>query len=234
MNEYQEFLESKRKLHKPSGFEVEESTLPNNLFPFQKFVVKRALANGKYGVFSGTGTGKTRMQLTWLNEVNKHTNRPVLLLAPLAVSSQTIEEGERIGIKISYLLNAVGEDEIKDGLFVINYDQLDNIKEYIPKFSAVALDEGSILKSEDGATRNKLIDWFQKTPYKAVFTATPSPNDPMEIGNYAEFLNVMSRNEMLAMYFVHDGGETSKWRIKGHCKKIFWEWVSSWAIMFQH
>src|SRR5690606_35862185 len=92
----------------------------------------------------------------------------------------------------------------------------------------------SILKSEDGATRNKLIDWFQKTPYKAVFTATPSPNDPMEIGNYAEFLNVMSRNEMLAMYFVHDGGETSKWRIKGHCKKIFWQWVSSWAIMFQH
>lgn len=228
MTSYQQFLEQKKVTHKPCGFDVPDIHFNQNLFKFQKFVTKRALKEGKYAVFSGTGTGKTRMQIEWTRLVAEHTSMPVLILAPLAVSGQTIQEGIKIGIEVKRLI-----EKPDHGIFIINYDQLENIAEWIYLFGGVALDEGSILKNHEGAIRNKVIEWFSQTQYKAVFTATPSPNDPMELGNYAEFLNVMSRNEMLAMYFVHDGGETSKWRLKGHCKKIFWEWVSTWSIMFQ-
>lgn len=237
MNEYMQFLERKKKIHIESGFDVDTKTMNPKLFEFQKFVTQRALKKGRYAVFSGTGTGKTFMQETWANEVTNHTNKPVLILAPFAVSGQTILEGSKINITVKHLFEAINDGSFlntKQGIFIINYDQLENIQDYIHLFGGVALDEGSILKNFEGATRNKLVDWFSNTPYKAVFTATPSPNDPMELGNYSEFLNVMSRNEMLAMYFVHDGGETSKWRLKGHAKKRFWEWVSTWAIMFQH
>lgn len=237
MSEYLNFLEAKKKTHKESGFDVDIKSMNPKLFDFQKFVTHRALKHGKYAVFSGTGTGKTFMQETWANEVFKFTGKPVLILAPFAVSGQSILEGNKIGIKVKHLFEAITDGTFlgsETGIFIINYDQLENIQDYIHLFGGVALDEGSILKNFEGATRNKLVEWFSNTPYKAVFTATPSPNDPMELGNYSEFLNVMSRNEMLAMYFVHDGGETNKWRLKGHAKKRFWEWVSSWAIMFQH
>lgn len=234
---YEDFIASKRKVHKPTGFDVPIENLNDNLFPFQKFVVHRALVHGKYGVFSGTGTGKTRMELVWSYEVSKYTNKPVLILAPLAVAGQTILEGERIGVKCQRLFDAINSGEFlsnKTGVYIINYDQLENIFEYIHLFGGIALDEASLLKNHEGAIRNKLIEWFSDTEFKSVFTATPSPNDPMELGNYSEFLDVMPRNEMLAMYFVHDGGQTSQWRIKGHAKKRFWEFVSGWAIMFQH
>src|SRR4051812_44866441 len=223
---YEKFLESKRITHQPTGFEIVVSS--KFLFPFQSHVVSEALRSGKYGVFSGTGTGKTRMQLMWAKHVAEHTGKPVLILAPLAVAGQTIKEGDKIGIKVYRLT-----ERPSSGVYIINYDQLDNIEEWVLLFGGVALDEGSILKNNEGVYRNKLIDLFRLTQFKSVFTATPSPNDPMEIGNYSEFLDVMPRNEMLAMYFVHDGGETSKWRIKGHSKKIFWNWVSTWAKMFQ-
>lgn len=235
--EYKEFLANKRRVHVATGFEVDIDKLNEGLFKFQKFVTHRSIKHGKYAVFSGTGTGKTRMQLSWAWEVTNHTNKPVLILAPFAVNGQTIQEGEVIGIKVNHLFEAINDGSFlqnKTGIYIINYDQLENIHDYVHLFGGVALDEGSILKNEEGATRNKLIEWFRYTNFKAVFTATPSPNDPMELGNYSEFLDVMPRNEMLAMYFVHDGGETSKWRIKGHAKKVFWEWVASWAIMFQH
>lgn len=235
MTQYIDFLEKKRKAHQATGIHISE--LPHKLFDFQKFVTQKALQYGKYAVFSGTGTGKTFMQEVWASEVSKHTGKPVLILAPLAVSGQSIEEAEKINIRVVNLLDELAEtkyNDVRPGVYIINYDQLDNIEEFIPFFGGVALDEGSILKNFEGATRNKIIDLFQNTQFKSVFTATPSPNDPMELGNYAEFLNVMNRNEMLAMYFVHDGGETSKWRLKGHAEKKFWEWVSTWAIMFQH
>lgn len=237
MDDYKKFLLAKKKAHVPSGFDIPMDELSDNLFRFQKFVAHRALKHGRYAIFSGTGTGKTRMQEVWADKVSEKTNKPVLILAPFAVSGQTIVEGNSIGIKVLNFFDAIKSGEfIKDQpcICITNYDQLENLQEYIHLFGGVALDEGSILKNFEGATRNKLVEWFYNTPYKAVFTATPSPNDPMELGNYAEFLGVMSRNEMLAMYFVHDGGETTKWRIKGHCKKIFWEWVSTWGIMFQH
>jgi hypothetical protein len=228
MNEYLEFLENKKVVHQPTGFNANINT--TELFPFQNYVVNEALFHGKYGIFSGTGTGKTRMQITWSSQVALHTNKPVLILAPLAVSGQTIKEGENINIEVNKL-NTYPENGC---IYIINYDQLENIEKYIPLFGGIALDEASILKNHEGAYRNKIIELFKFTQFKSVWTATPSPNDPMEIGNYSEFLDVMPRNEMLAMYFVHDAGETQKWRLKKHSVKHFWSWVSSWAIMFQH
>ena len=212
--DYNQFLESKRKAHVYSGFDVGE--LNPNLFEFQKFIVKRALKAGKYAIFADCGLGKTLMQLEWAHQVYKHTNKPVLILAPLAVKGQTINEAIKFKIPI-------------DGIEINNYEQLDNID--IQKYSGIVLDESSILKNFEGETKKKIIDLFKLTPYKLACTATPSPNDPMELGNHAEFLDVMGRNEMLAMYFVHDGGETSKWRLKGHAIKLFYQFVGTWSIM---
>ena len=225
---YQEFLESKIKRVQDSGLDIEETDLNPLLFDFQKYCVKRALKAGRFAFFQDCGLGKTFQQLEWANQVVKHTNKPVLILCPLAVAGQTILEGERFGIEV---LKYDSEKAAfnKPTIYISNYEQLDNIDCSV--FSGVVLDESSILKNYEGALRNLIIEQFSQTPFKLACTATPSPNDPMELGNHSEFLNVMSRSEMLAMYFVHDGGETSKWRIKGHCKEIFWEWVSSWAVM---
>ena len=213
---YEEFIKSKQKTHIYSGFNIDENTLNKNLFDFQKFIVKRALKAGKYAIFADCGLGKTLMQLEWANQVSKHTNKPVLILAPLAVKGQTIQEAAKFGINM-------------DLIHVNNYEQLENIDCSI--YSGVVLDESSILKNFEGQTKRLIIDMFSKTPYKLACTATPSPNDPMELGNHSEFLDVIGRNEMLAMYFVHDGGETAKWRLKGHATKLFYQFVGTWAIM---
>ena len=156
------------------------------------------------------------MQLEWANQVCKQTKSKVLILAPFAVVSQTKQEGLKFGIDMT-------------NIDVQNYEQLDNINCSI--YSGIVLDESSILKNFEGAIKKKILDNFISTPYKLACTATPSPNDPMELGNHSEFLDVMGRNEMLAMYFVHDGGETAKWRLKGHAVKMFYQFVGSWAIM---
>jgi DNA modification methylase len=216
MNEYLQFLELKQKTLINSGFNVDESELNKSMFNFQKFIVKRALKAGKYAIFADCGLGKTLMQLEWANQVCKKTNGKVLILAPLAVVGQTIQEGAKFGIDMS-------------SIDVNNYEQLDNIDCSI--YSGIVLDESSILKNFEGATKKLILDSFANTPYKLACTATPSPNDPMELGNHSEFLDVMSRNEMLAMYFVHDGGETAKWRLKGHAVKLFYQFIGTWAIM---
>jgi len=221
--EYKEFLESKIKNHVFSGFDIDESQLNLSMFPFQKFIVKRALKSGKYAIFADCGLGKTLMQLEWANKVNQYTNRPVLILAPLAVAGQTVNEGAK------FYIDVCRYDGSNSPIQISNYEQLENIDTSI--FSGVVLDESSILKNFEGATKKLILDLFAKTPYKLACTATPSPNDPMELGNHSEFLDVMSRNEMLAMYFVHDGGETAKWRLKGHATKLFYQFIGSWAIM---
>lgn len=221
---YQTFIETKKRRISDSGFEISESQLNKNLFDFQRHIVKTALKKGKYAIFADCGLGKTLMQLEWANQVVKFTQKPVLILTPLAVSGQTIQEGQKFGIEVNRY-----SGEVNTGIFVSNYEQLENID--TSQFAGVVLDESSILKNFDGKTRNLIIGSFIKTEFKLACTATPSPNDPMELGNHSEFLNVMSRNEMLAVYFVHDGGDTSKWRIKGHAKQLFYDWVSEWAIM---
>lgn len=223
--DYEAFLENKRKQHQESGFEVAESDLNEMLFPFQKYCVKRALGAGKFALFEDCGLGKTIQQLEWAHQVVNHTRRSVLILAPLAVVSQTIKEGENFGYNVSDVENL--NDRI--GIYITNYDNLSNVD--VSFFDGVVLDESSILKNFQGKTKEYIIEQFSRTPYKLACTATPSPNDTTEICNHAEFLDVMNRNEMLAMYFVHDGGSTSEWRLKGHAMQSFWDFVSTWAVM---
>lgn len=220
---YNDFLISKQKKHIYSGFDIDISELNKSLFDFQKFIVQRALKAGKYAIFADCGLGKTLMQIDWANQVYKKTGKPVLILAPLAVSGQTIKEGIKFGIDV------IKYNGLNAPIQISNYEQLDNIDCSI--FSGIVLDESSILKNFEGAIKNKLINSFKYTPYKLACTATPSPNDPMELGNHSEFLDVMTRNEMLAMYFVHDGGETAKWRLKGHAINKFYQFIGTWAIM---
>ena len=222
MKEYLQFLESKKVHIHESGFDAHD--LNPYLFDFQRYIVTKAVKAGKYAIFADCGLGKTLMQLEWARLVSEHTGRPVLILCPLAVSGQTIQEGVKFGIEVhKYDCKNVR------GVCIANYDQLANINP--DDFAGVVLDESSILKNYEGSTKNLIIEAFAQTPYKLACTATPSPNDFMELGNHADFLNIMSRNEMLAMYFVHDGGETAKWRLKGHCEETFWKWVATWAVM---
>jgi DNA modification methylase len=214
--EYSEFLESKKKTFIESGFDINENELNINLFDFQKFAVKTALFKGKFALFFDCGLGKTLMQLSWSEAVYNHTNKKVLILAPLAVVEQTKLESVKFGISL-------------DCFDITNYDQLKNI-ENINQYSGVVLDESSILKGRDGKLSNLIIETFKYTPYKLACTATPSPNDHMELGQHSEFLGAMSYLEMLAMYFVHDGGETSKWRLRKHAKDSFWKYVCTWSM----
>lgn len=169
------------------------------------------------------------MQLTWSSEVHKATNKPVLILAPLAVASQTAAEGRRFGIPAAV---AESPKDIIDGINITNYDKLDRFDTSV--FAGVVLDESSILKSFTGKVRTALINAFCRTPYRLACTATPAPNDYMELGNHAEFLGVMTRTEMLSIFFVHDSGETSKWRLKGHAEKAFWNWMAEWAAVIDN
>lgn len=224
-SEYIEFLSSKKKALQNSGFAVDTSALNPHMFDFQRHIVTTALLKGRFAIFADCGLGKTLMQLEWARLVSEHSGRPVLIICPLAVAGQTIQEGSKFGISISRFHG----DAAPIGIQITNYEQIDHVNP--DDFAGVVLDESSILKNFEGKTKEKIIQGFAATPYKLACTATPSPNDPMELGNHAEFLNVMSRNEMLAMYFVHDGGDTSQWRLKGHCRQLFFDWCAQWAVM---
>lgn len=224
MNDYKAFLESKKVAFEATGFDCQN--INSNLFEFQHDIVKWALRKGRAAVFSNTGTGKTRMQLAWADCVTRHTSGNVLILAPLAVTRQTVQEGSQIGIEVNLCRR---QSDVKPGINISNYEMLEHFDP--ASFRGVVLDESSILKSYEGKVRTEIINAFAETPYKLACTATPAPNDHMELGNHAEFLQVMRRPEMLATFFVHDGGRTSQWRLKGHAVKAFWEWVASWAVM---
>lgn len=225
MEDYIEFLKRKKKKINDVGFDISLSEINPLLFDYQKFCVQMAVKKGRFALFGDTGTGKTLMQCEWARIISDHTNKPVLILAPLAVSGQTIEESAKFNIEVkSY------NHQSEKGIYISNYEQIENID--ISIFSGIVLDESSILKNYTGKYRYLIIAKFKDTPYKLPCTATPSPNDLMELGNHSEFLNVMGRNEMLAMYFVHDGGNTSKWRVKKHAKIDFFRFVNTWSIMF--
>jgi DNA modification methylase len=228
IKDYNEFLEQKRISRPPVGFKVAETDLNPALFDFQKYCVIRALEVGKFALFEDCGLGKTIQQLEWAEQVRKYIDKPILILAPLAVISQTIKEGAKFGYEVREI-DSMADFANDSGIYITNYDNMDNVD--VSYFGGIILDESSILKNFQGKTRTALIEAFRNTPYKLACTATPSPNDTTEICNHAEFLDVMSRNEMLAMYFVHDGGNTSEWRLKGHAKQAFWDFVSTWAVM---
>ena len=223
---YEEFLERKQFNIEPSGLSnVPE--LSEKMFPHQHDVCSWALRMGRSAVFLGTGMGKTLIELEWARCVAEYTHKPVLLLAPLAVGKQTVDvEAPKFGIhEAIYHENG---DILQSPIVVTNYERMERFD--AADFSGVVLDESSILKSMNGKTRSALIQSFRETPFRLAATATPAPNDYMELGNHSEFLGILTAQEMLAMFFVHDGGETQKWRLKGHARSEFWKWVCSWAV----
>ena len=223
MDKYEEFLRRKEITVPSAGIDVENITISNELFDFQRDIVLWALKKGKAAIFAGTGLGKTLMQLEWA----RHIGGTVLILAPLAVSKQTISEGGKFGITVHHCRSQ--EDVIDGGINITNYERMDRFD--FSKFLGVVLDESSILKAQAGKIRAQLIECCQQIPYRLACTATPAPNDLMELCNHCEFLGVMSSNEMLATFFVHDGGDTRKWRLKRHAVQGFWKWVASWSVM---
>ena len=227
--EYKDFINSKNKQMKNYGFDIEKENLNPMLFDFQKDIVRWALKKGRAAVFADCGLGKTPMQLEWANQIYKHEGGKILILAPLAVATQTQREGEKFHIPVNICEN---QDDVKEGINITNYEKLE--KFVANEFIGIVLDESSILKSFTGKVRNQIIENFRKTPYKLACTATPAPNDYMELGNHSEFLGVKTRAEMLSMYFVHDGGQTSKWRLKGHAENNYWQWMASWSVFIDN
>lgn len=225
---YASFIASKAIVAQPAG--IKASGISAKLFPFQQACCNWALRRGRAALFEGTGLGKTRQQCEWARHVEDHTGKPVLILAPLAVAHQTVTEANTLDMAITF---AQSDADIGErGVFITNYQKLERFDPR--KFSGVVLDESSIIKSVDGRTKQKLFDAFGQTPFRLACTATPAPNDYMEIGNHAEMLGIMRASEMLSTFFVHDGGETQKWRLKGHAESKFWQWLASWAICIQH
>lgn len=202
---------------------IEDPELGPHLFPFQRDLVRWALRRGRAAIFADTGLGKSRMQLEWARAVSAHGR--VLILAPLAVADQTVREGSAIGIDVTYCRS----DDPTRSIVITNYEMVEHFDP--AEFVGVVLDESSILKSFNGSTRNLLIERFAATPYRLCCTATPAPNDFTELGNHSEFLGALSRVEMLSEFFVHDGGTTQDWRLKGHAVSAFWEWVASWGAV---
>lgn len=225
LDDYRNFIASKAIVTEMSGIDIDKESLNPMLYDFQKDIVRWALAKGKAAIFADCGLGKTPMQLEWAKNICAHTGGKVLILAPLAVASQTVQEGKKFGIPVTICED---QSDVTDGINITNYEKLE--KFVASAFTGIVLDESSILKSFTGKMRNEIIENFRKTPYKLACTATPAPNDYMELGNHSEFLGVMTRSEMLSMFFVHDGGQTSKWRLKGHADNLFWEWLCTWAV----
>ena len=223
---YKDFLKKKQTIVVPCGFDCDERNPA--LFGWQNDIVRWALRKGKAAIFSDCGTGKTRLHLQWAQKVSEHEKKPVLILAPLAVAQQTKSEGEKCGIKVKICRT---QTDCEDGLNITNYEMLQHFD--ADQFAGIVLDESSIIKHKDGKTRKMIQDMFEHTKFKLCCTATPAPNDYMELGTHAQFLGVMKQTEMLATFFVHDGGDTQNWRLKGHAEQKFFEWVAGWACCFR-
>lgn len=220
---YSDFLNAKRISDPSTGLQQVPALNPM-LFDFQRDIVTWALRRGRACIWADCGLGKTPMQLEWA----RHVPGRVLILAPLAVAQQTKREGEKFGVAVGV---ARKQSDVSEQITVTNYEMLEHFD--LSRFTGIVLDESSILKAHDGKTRNQIIETSQRVPFRLACSATPAPNDYMELGNHAEFVGAMSRVEMLSMFFVHDGGETSKWRLKGHAQEEFWKWVCSWAVMIR-
>ena len=227
MTAYSDFLDRKRLIDPPTGMGVVPE-LPAFLFPHQRDIVSWSLRRGRAAVFAGTGLGKTAMELAWGDAVSAHTDKPVLVFAPLAVASQHIREAGQFDIPARLVRS---QDDVRLGVNVTNYQKIEHFD--LSQFGGVVLDESSILKSTDGKYRTRLIEQCADIPFRLAATATPAPNDFMELGNHAEFIGTMSYTDMLATFFTHDGGDTQKWRLKGHAETEFWKWMASWAVMLR-
>jgi hypothetical protein len=224
---YHNFLRKKSISVAPAGFNVSRSAINSKLFDFQGDIARHSIGKGKFNLFEDCGLGKTAQELEWSAHVHDNTGRPILNVAPLAVSKQTQREGEKFDVKVKVCRE---QADVKPGVNITNYEMLAN---FDPReFSGIVLDESSILKG-DGPLRKRITQFAAHIPYRLCGTATPAPNDYTELGNHVEFLGIMSKAEMLSTFFVHDGEDTSKWRLKGHAEKAFWEFIASCSVMIR-
>lgn len=227
MTDYTNFVTTKLRAVPPVGI-TRQFDLIDGLFPHQIDLVRWALRRGRAAIFADTGLGKTRMQVAWADVVQRETGGDLLILAPLAVAQQTVAEAAACGVTITH---AHDSSEVRPGINITNYDRMHKFD--AARFVGVVLDESSVIKHHTSKTLQALLDAFSRTPYRLCATATPAPNDWTELGTHAEFLGIRSRAEMLAEFFVHDGGDTQTWLIKGHARQIFWRWVASWGVMLR-
>lgn len=238
---YEDFIAAKTRAPRPAGL-AKVPKLPAVLKPFQRDIVSWALKQGRCAIFAGTGLGKTAMQLSWAQAMQRATKSKVLILTPLAVAQQTVQEAKKFGIgSVGY---AADGDAITTEIVVTNYDRIEKFD--MSLFGAVVLDESSIIKSHDSKTRALLTELCRDIPYRLCCTATPAPNDYVELGNHAEFLGVLNAKEMLATWFIHDGSiratnvsnhgskPIADWRLKGHAETDFWAWIATWAVVIRH
>jgi hypothetical protein len=220
---YESFIDRKRHVGGEYGFDP--TWMPDQLFDFQRAIVQWATRKGRAAIFADCGLGKTFMQLAWAENVARHTGGRVLILTPLAVSFQTVTEGEKIGVEAIHRRDGIKQG---DRIIVTNYERLHYFN--ADDFDGVVCDESSILKNFDGKTRKAVTDFMRKRPYLLLCTATAAPNDYIELGTSSEALGELERKHMMAQFFTHDGGDTSKWVLKGHARSgLFWRWVCTWA-----
>lgn len=223
IQEYRQFIAAKARQEQMRGFDPRRMNV--HMKAHQDASVDFALRRGGAALFLDTGLGKSLCELEWARQVAEETRKPVLILTPLAVAAQMIREGQKFGIEAHQVRE---QSEVKPGINVANYERLPKLD--ATAFGGVVLDESSILKSFAGRTRNMLMDAFKECRFKLAATATPSPNDHMELGNHAEFLGVMRQQEMLSKWFINDTSTASQeWRLKGHAVEDFWSWVASWS-----
>jgi len=227
--QYESFIVQKLSTVPPTGLVDVPDLTRYQMFPHQTDLVRWAIKRGRAAIFADTGLGKSRMQIAWADCVRAAAGGYVLILAPLAVAQQTVREGADIGVLVRHVRDMA---EVKEpGIYVTNYDRLHRFD--CSRFGAVVLDESSCIKHHNTKTLRTLLDAFRSTAFKLCATATPAPNDWTELGTHAEFLGICTRAEMLAEFFTHDGGETSVWRLKGHARTIFWQWVVAWGALIR-
>lgn len=230
--DYQSFLASKRHIIGDHGFYAK--WIPDCAFDFQRHIIAKTVQKGRIGLFADTGLGKTLMQLSFAQNVAMHTNRPVLILTPLAVAFQFLKEAEAIGID--------DIEHTKDGRFtkkivICNYERLHHLN--AEDFAGVLLDESSILKNFDGKIKDHIISFIKRVPYRLLSTATPSPNDFIELGNSSEALGYMGYMDMLTRFFKNNQNSVDsnnrnigeKFYLKPHAERDFFAWVNQWSIM---
>lgn len=224
MDGYEAFLASKQP--RAMAFGIEPGPMPAHLFDYQAAATEFCLRQGRAALFLDTGLGKTICELEFARQAAAHTDRPALILTPLAVARQIEREGLRFGYTIRVVREA---SDVAEGINVCNYDRLDLLD--ADAFGCVVLDESSVLKNFAGKTTIALIATFADTPFRLCATATPAPNDHIELGTHAEFLGIMTQSEMLVRWFLNDSNDTGTWRLKGHAVEAFWDWMASWAVM---
>lgn len=224
---YLDFVSRKLAIIQPAGLQRMPELDSAIYKPHQQVLIHWALKRGRAAIFADTGLGKTRMELAWSRAVSDFMQgAPILLLAPLAVAAQAVREAEQIGMDLNLCRS---DSDVRHGLNIINYDRMHLIDPH--RFAGVVLDESSCIKHSTTSTFQTLCEMFRQTPFKLAASATPAPNDWTELGTHAEFFGICTKTEMLSEFFVHDGGETQTWRLKGHAREMFWRWVSSWGAM---